>query len=52
MSYKKQDDGKVSSQSLSFIATFVLIAALRSIIGYITLWFFMPMWNWICGKKS
>jgi hypothetical protein len=43
---------KVSSQSISFITTFIMLAALRSIVGYIAISIFAPLWNKMWKKKS
>jgi len=45
-------DQEVKSQSLGFLATFILISAGRAVIGYIAVWLFKPIWNWLWNKKN
>lgn len=47
-----EKEQKVSSQSFSFLATFIVISALRAVIGYISVYFFKPIWEWFWDKKS
>ena len=45
-------DQKVKSQSITFIATYVMIQALNALIGFIVVSLVRPIWNAIFYKKS
>lgn len=41
---------KVSSQSITFFTTYIMIQAMNAIIGFIAISIFRPIWNKITGS--